>query len=78
VGPKDAGHLTIKVGELAVKVEHGLGESHNEGSGGCLAGIVSGLPVGGFDGCLGKPACAAPLQSSRQPSGTQVADRCRV
>src|SRR5215203_3024963 len=42
VGPKDAGYLTIKVGELAVEVEHGLGESRDEGSGGCLAGNVSG------------------------------------
>ena len=80
VGPKDAGHLTIKVGELAVEVEHGLGESHNEGGGGCLAGNVGGLPAGGFDGGLGKPARAAdsaPLQPSGQPPGTQLADRCR-
>jgi hypothetical protein len=80
VGPKDAGHLTIKVGELAVELEHGLGESHDEGGGGCLAGHVSGLLAGGFDGGVGKLACAAdsaPLQPSRQPSGTQLADRCR-
>ena len=41
---------------------------------------MSGLLAGGFDGCVGKPACAAdsaPLQPSRQPSGTQLADRCR-
>jgi len=72
--------LTIKVGELAVEVEYGLGESHDEGGGGGLAGDVSGLPVGGFDGCVGQSACAAdsaPLQPSRQPPGTQLADRCR-
>ena len=70
----------IKVGELAVEVEHGLGESHNEGGGGCLAGNVGGLPAGGFDGGVGKPACAAdsaPLQPPRQPSSTELADRCR-
>jgi hypothetical protein len=70
----------IKVGELAVEVEHGLGESHDRGGGGRLAGNVDGLPAGGFDGGVGKPACAAdsaPLQPSRQPSGTQLADRCR-
>ena len=69
----------IKVCELAVEVEHGLGESHDEGSGGCLAGHLSCLPVSGFDGGLGKLACAAnsaPLQPSRQPSGTQLVDRC--
>jgi hypothetical protein len=41
---------------------------------------VSGLPAGGFDGGVGKLAGAAdsaPLQPPRQPSGTQLADRCR-
>jgi hypothetical protein len=45
VGPKDAGYLMIKVGELAVEVEHGLGESNDEGAGGRLAGDVRGLPA---------------------------------
>jgi hypothetical protein len=41
---------------------------------------MNGLPVGGFDGGVGKLGCAAdsaPVQPPRQPSGTQQADRCR-
>ena len=74
VGPKDASQFTIKAGELAVELEHGLGESHNKGSGGCLAGHLSGFAGGGFDGGVGTLACAAdsaPLQPP-QPSGTPV------
>jgi hypothetical protein len=56
VGPKDAGHLTTNFAELAVEVKHGLGESHDEGSCGCLPGHVRGLPAGGFDGGPAEPA----------------------
>ena len=75
VGPKDAGHLTIKVGELAVEVEHRLGESHDKGGGGCLAGHVNGLPAGGFDGGVGKLGLRRGLRAA---SATPSAERHRA
>jgi hypothetical protein len=78
MGVGDGRGLLVDLGELTVELDDGLGESSNDGGGGCLAGDLHCLPVGRLGGGCGEPGSAADstfLQPTSQPSLAQTADR---